>query len=246
MKLKAIIATVAVIAVGVGTTIAISQLNDKEEPTPPVNFEQLTENTSSTVPEIEPDTEATTEPISESITESTTKDETTTASKLNLLTENEIKEKVIYASQLYVDWVGYGWAVRYDFDSVITGQYDMPYYEVIPTRFATLNDLEKELQKCFVEDVYKEMFEHNYMQKDGKWYVVCTIGQGASYGLKYADLNIISNTENKCEFTITCHYHDVSEKETIKYTLELINGKWIFTEYTGSFIWRSDETFKWM
>lgn len=246
MKLKAIIATVAVVAVGVGATMAITQSIDKEEPTSPVNVEQSTQDTPSTVPETELDTEATTEPITEPITESTTKDETTTAPKLNLLTENEIKEKVLYASQLYVDWIGYGWAVRYDFDSVITGRYDMPYYEVIPTRFATLNDLEKELQKCFVEDVYKEMFEHNYIMKDGKWYVICTIGQGANYGLKYADLNIISNTENKCEFTITCHYHDVSEKETIKYTLELVNGKWIFTEFGGPFIWRSDETFKWM
>ncbi|MBQ4572185.1 MAG: hypothetical protein IJA80_02780 [Clostridia bacterium] len=242
MKLKAIIVTVAVVAVGVGTTVAITQSTDKEEPTPPVNVEQSTENIPSTVPETELDTEATTEPI----LESTTKDETTTASKLNLLTENEIKEKVLYASQLQVDWLGYGWAVRYDFDSVITGQYDMPYYQVIPTRFATLNDLEKELQNCFAEYVYKEVLEHNYMQKDGKWYVICTIGQGANYGLKYADLNIISNTENKCEFTITCHYHDVNEKETIKYTLELVSGKWIFTEFGGPFIWRSDETFKWM
>lgn len=244
MKLKAIIATVAVVAVGVGATIAITQSTDKEEPTPPVNVEQSTENIPSTVPETELDTEATTEPITESTTK--VKDETTTASKPNLLTENEIKEKVLYASQLYVDWVGYGWAVRYDFDSVITGQYDMPYYEVIPTRFATLNDLEKELQKCFAEDVYKEMFEHNYMQKDGKWYVVCTIGQGGNYGLESAELNIVSNTENKCEFTITCHYEETNEKETFKYTLELVNGKWIFTEYGGSFIWRSEATFKWM
>lgn len=244
MKLKTIIATVAVVAVGVGATIAISQLNDKEEPIPPVNVEQSTEETSTSVPTTEPTTESTTEPTTESTTIPTS--EPITASKSNLLTETEIKEKVLNASKLYVDWIGYGWAVRYDFDKEITGQYDMPYYQVIPTRFATLNDLEKELQKYFVEDIYKEMFEHNYMEKDGKWYVICTIGQGANYGLKFAELNIVSNTQNKCEFTITCHYHDVNEKETIKYTLELVNGKWIFTEFGGPFIWRSDETFKWM
>lgn len=236
MKLKAIIATIAVVAVGTGATVAIIHSNNKEELTPPVNAEQSVEEASSSAPTTEPTTESTTEPITES----------TTTPKPVLLTEDEIKEKVLYASQLYVDWIGYGWAVRYDFDQEITGQYGMPYYQVIPTRFATLNDLEKELQNCFVEDVYKEMLEHNYMEKDGKWYVVCTIGQGANYGLKFAELDIVSNTENKCEFTITCYYEETSEKETLQYTLELINGKWIFTEYTGSFIWRSNQTFRWM
>lgn len=236
MKLKVIIATIAVVAVGTGATVAIIHSNNKEELTPPVNVEQSVEEASSSAP--------TTESTTESTTELTT--ESTTTPKPILLTEDKIKEKVLYASQLYVDWIGYGWAVRYDFDSVVTGPYDMPYYQVIPTRFATLNDLEKELQKYFVKDIYKEMFENNYMEKDGKWYVVCTIGQGASYGLKFAELDIVSNTENKCEFTITCHYEETSEKETFKYTLELIDGKWIFTEFGSPFIWRSDETFQWM
>ncbi len=240
MKLKAVIATIAVVAVGTGATVAIIHSNYKEELTPPVNVEQSVEEASSSAQT----TESTTEPTTESTTEITT--ESTTTPKPVLLTEDEIKEKVLYASQLHVDWLGYGWAVRYDFDSVITGQYDMPYYQVVPTRFATLNDLEKELQNCFVEDVYKEMFENNYMEKDGKWYVVCTIGQGANYGLEFAELDIVSNAENKCEFTITCHYKETNEKETIKYTLELIDDKWIFTEFGGPFIWRSDETFKWM
>ncbi len=224
MKLKAIIATVAVVAVGAGATVAISHFaSDKKADTPPVNVEQSTDDISTTEPITEPTT--TPEPI--------------------LLTEEEIKAKVTYACKLYDDWVGHGWAVRYDYEQQVLGEYNMPYHPVIPTEFATIGELETELQNHFAEDIYKELFEHNYLVKDDKWYVVFTIGQGGNYGLESAKLNIISNTEDKCEFTVTCNY-EFYETDTYNYTLKLVDDKWIFTEYGGSVIFPYDKNPKWI
>lgn len=164
---------------------------------------------------------------------------------VTLLTEDDIKQKLFYACKLYDNWLDHGWAVKCDYDQTIN-ENSMEYHPVIPTDFISLDELENELRNHFAESVYSEILSHNYLVKDGVWYVITTIGQGGDFELIKLDLEILSSESNKCSFTVTSHYKDTDETYICNYTLELINDKWIFTEYSGTLGFFTNDNPEWI
>ncbi|MCL2495303.1 MAG: hypothetical protein FWE98_06575 [Oscillospiraceae bacterium] len=113
------------------------------------------------------------------------------------------------------------------------GQIGMEYYRVADPRFPTMAALEAALRELFSEELTQEImrktpYDHPiYIEREGKLY--SRLG-GRSQDKEVIFISIESESENKIVYRVAVRDWMLSEEEFL-YTRELIDGKWVFTEF---------------
>lgn len=156
------------------------------------------------------------------------------------LTEDEIKELFLEAHKLYVDWLSP--AAKYlnaewDKTTTIDG---VEYFEVVPNEINSVDELKKEYEKYFSEEIMEENIDKYYVMHNGKMYGNAVLVEGGEIPATKYELAVKSNTSTECNITITSYIED--SKSELSYKLKVIDGEWKFTKV---FNWvTTDENFK--
>lgn len=224
---KIIVIIALVLVVALCTTIAVIKDNDKTD-TP-----SATEITNPNGTETENNTDGT--------------DSESPDNSADTLSDKEIKELFVGANEVYVGWLCSSANIEANWDNIISLDDSGYYYsEVTSCKFSTVQEIEKELQRYFSEEAYKNELNSMYKMKDGKLYAnynLCEGGDAVSYGEK---LVVASKTPSRCEFSIAPVYEDGENlvydyESSIINTIELIDGQWKFCgkfHYSYTVFWK--------
>lgn len=156
------------------------------------------------------------------------------------LTEDEIKELFLEAHKLYVDWsspVAKYLNADWDKTTTIDG---VEYFEVVPNEINSVDELKKEYEKYFSEEIIEENIDKYYVMHNGKMYGNAVLIEGADFPWDSHILTVKTNSNTECTFTVKSTIENSYNE--LEYKLKVIDGEWKFIEV---FNWVTmDENFK--
>ncbi|MBR2953739.1 MAG: hypothetical protein IKC45_05060 [Clostridia bacterium] len=162
----------------------------------------------------------------------TESDENKTEEAATPLTEKEVRELFLKAHNLYVDWsspVTKYLDTDWDKVTVIDGE---EYFEVVPNKITSVDELKKEYGNYFSEEIIKENIDRYYVMHDGKMYGNAVLVEGGEIPCERYKLTVNTNTNTECDFTITSYIGD--DEQELNYRLKVVDGKW---KFVGVFHW---------
>ena len=153
------------------------------------------------------------------------------------LTEADVLALFNKANTFYIGWLEHGPGLVDDYSEAIE-QDGMEYLPVKNSEYTTMDQISAAAADMFAEEIYADMIKHLYTMRDGRLYAVIGSGEGGDIGPDRYELQITSQTDNACAFSITV-YSGSNSPYTASNTLSLQNGKWIFTNRFTS-LWDFD------
>ncbi len=142
-----------------------------------------------------------------------------------------LAQKYLEANKIYIGWVCPAFEPEFDeSDSVDVN--DRKYYRIKNTSSEDIDELKDWLGDYFLPEFYEDYVDSSYVSKDNKLYGAEELGQGGQPTTK-VELEIVSNSENKCVFKISTFDAGDDEPSVHEIVLELIDDEWIFTKFTG-------------
>ncbi len=154
-----------------------------------------------------------------------------------LLTEDDVLALFNKANTFYIGWLEHGPALVDAYSEAIE-QDGMEYLPVKSSEYTTTDQISAAAADMFAEEIYADMIKHLYTMRDGRLYAVIGSGEGGDIGPERYDLQITSQTDTACAFSITV-YSPGGSTYTASNTLAFQNGKWIFTNRFTS-LWEFD------
>jgi len=121
----------------------------------------------------------------------------------------------------------------------LNGQIGLEYYRVADPRFPTLAALENALKGQFSKEITQEIMKKTphdqpiFLEHDGKLYT--RMGDRGT-DVESVIYSIETQSEEKIVYQVIVNYGVYAQagqlaEETFRYTRELIDGKWVFTEF---------------
>ncbi|MCL2532304.1 MAG: hypothetical protein FWE40_09180 [Oscillospiraceae bacterium] len=175
------------------------------------------------------------QPTTEELTTAyiTTTQESTTELAYVYLTEAEIDE-IFYAAR---DAVFRMWSMEVDMQQTIQVN-DSTYFLVTDAMFATVADVEAMLLQYFAPSVVQNLMFYSYTQRslaididDALWFVGSDLGEP---GRRIGSVRVQTQSETTITYQLAMQLwdgHDFTEQTHYTYERELINGRWVFTEF---------------
>ena len=108
------------------------------------------------------------------------------------------------------------------------------YYRVADPRFASFVAMEATLREMFSEAIARELIDNSpfdyplYIERDGKTYAVGGRGFPTAMPASFA---IEEQSAEKVAYKVKVMFMMTEKEKEYLYTRELIDGKWIFTEF---------------
>lgn len=158
----------------------------------------------------------------------TNKAETPIKESATPLTEEEIEKFFLEAHKLFVEWsspVAKYLDADWDKTTTIDG---VEYFEVLPNEINSVDELKKEYEKYFSEEIIEENIDKYYVMHNGKMYGNAVLVEGGDFPYDGYQLTIKTNTSTECTFTVKSIIDNSYNK--LDYTLKVIDGKWKFVE----------------
>lgn len=155
-----------------------------------------------------------------------------------ILTDTGVYRLFLEANRLYLGWLDEGLAVETD-GTAAPGENGRTYRRVTSKAYSSLQDLQKAFASFFSPETCKRL-DSLYLETDGVLYRRQGTAVGGVKPLS-ARLQVTAKDANTCTLVVESDFGGSRKPEQTEYTLEYLDGNWVFTGSFQGSLWFYNE-----